>query len=94
VPNDTADLIVFFAHSGSAGIKVALGSLMKLTPDLVVNAEYSRFNSSHGPRMWVLIPASPKNKMDHLMAENMMKTIKTKTMVQDTPKKHSKKTNA
>ncbi len=32
VPNDTADLTVFFAHSGSACVKVAHKMLVKLTP--------------------------------------------------------------
>jgi len=32
-PNDTADLTVFFAHSGSTYIKAVRRTLMKLSPD-------------------------------------------------------------
>ncbi len=33
-PNDTANLTVFFAHLGSASVKAARRTLMKLSPDV------------------------------------------------------------
>ncbi len=42
MPNDTADLTVFFAHSGSVCVKAVHRTLMKLTPGLKKSGRCSK----------------------------------------------------
>jgi len=46
-PNDTADLTVFFVHSGSMCIKAVRRTLMKLSPGDKTIIVYTYFNVLH-----------------------------------------------
>ncbi len=63
-PNDTADLTVFFAHSGSKNIKAASKTLMKLSPSLflflIVGQSYKTFRLFLGSNSMNLTELGPK----------------------------------